>query len=174
MLTCFFLFRKLSEFRRCILRVQFPDRHIVQCVFLSGETVAQVKSFLAETVLSDGEKPFDLFITPPKTVLQESDTLLDAGCVPSAVVHVAGQCQIRDSVLEKKSNLPGAQSALREAALKRRQEQQGTSKEEAPSMERASSSVPALERSPPAQQMKTVPDAKSGSKVPKWFKSGKQ
>ena len=171
------IFRKLSEFRRCILRVQFPDRHIVQCVFLSGETVSQVKAFLRESILIPSESPFELFVTPPKTVLRDDDTLLDAGCVPSSVVYVDGKCQIREELLEKKSNLAGAQEALKEASLRRRQEREAEEGEQRNSggAPASSSTVESgMEREAPAQQKKTVPDTKSGNKVPKWLMRGKQ
>lgn len=48
--------RVLSEYRRCIVRVQLPSRHVAQLVLLSGQTVSALKEVLAAVFLDLKEK----------------------------------------------------------------------------------------------------------------------
>lgn len=64
---------------------------------------------------------FELFVVPPKRVLGDAETLLDAGCVPTALVHIssAQELALRAEALERLSNPAGAQKAIADAAIKR-------------------------------------------------------
>ena len=78
----------LVQYKRTVVRVQFPDRTVLQAAFLSGAKVGEVREFVRKFLRSDLPEGFDfeLFVAPPKKVLSDSSTLLDAGLVPMAVV----------------------------------------------------------------------------------------
>ena len=78
----------LQTYRKTVVRVQLPgrDRAVLQATFLSGQTIGDVAKFLRQ-FLADPRTDFELFVAPPRTVLADEETLLDAGCVPSANLH---------------------------------------------------------------------------------------
>ncbi|XP_068585100.1 tether containing UBX domain for GLUT4 isoform X2 [Cebidichthys violaceus] len=66
---------KMERYPKVVLRVQFPDRHVLQGFFRPLETVGAVRHFV-RSHLEDPQLSFYLFITPPKTILDDpSDTL---------------------------------------------------------------------------------------------------
>lgn len=78
---------KMERYPKVVLRVQFPDRHVLQGFFRPMETVGAVMHFV-RSHLEDPQLSFYLFITPPKTVLDDSsDTLFQADLFPGALVY---------------------------------------------------------------------------------------
>ncbi|KAJ3614741.1 hypothetical protein NHX12_018311 [Muraenolepis orangiensis] len=78
---------KMEQYPKVVLRVQFPDRHVLQGFFRPLETVAAVRKFV-KNYLEDPQLNFYLFITPPKTLLDESSvTLFQANLFPGALVY---------------------------------------------------------------------------------------
>ncbi|EFB24225.1 hypothetical protein PANDA_000693, partial [Ailuropoda melanoleuca] len=61
---------KLERYPKVVLRVLFPDRYILQGFFHPNETVGDLHAFV-RSHLGNPELPFCLFITPPKTVLDD-------------------------------------------------------------------------------------------------------
>nr|XP_021522011.1 tether containing UBX domain for GLUT4 isoform X2 [Aotus nancymaae] len=71
---------KLARYPKVALRVLFPDRYILQGFFRPSETVGDLRDFV-RSHLGRPELPFYLFITPPKTVLDDySCTLFQLLC----------------------------------------------------------------------------------------------
>ncbi|XP_034544505.1 tether containing UBX domain for GLUT4 [Notolabrus celidotus] len=78
---------KMERYPKVVLRVQFPDRHVLQGFFRPLETVGAVRQFV-RTHLEDPQLSFYLFITPPKTILNDSSaTLFQADLFPGALVY---------------------------------------------------------------------------------------
>ncbi|KAK0144055.1 Tether containing UBX domain for GLUT4 [Merluccius polli] len=78
---------KMERYPKVVLRIQFPDRHVLQGFFRPLETVAAVRKFV-RTYLQDPQLNFYLFLTPPKTILEESSvTLFQANLFPGALVY---------------------------------------------------------------------------------------
>uniref|UniRef100_A0A8C3YPU9 ASPSCR1 tether for SLC2A4, UBX domain containing n=1 Tax=Catagonus wagneri TaxID=51154 RepID=A0A8C3YPU9_9CETA len=78
---------KLQRYPKVVLRVLFPDRHILQGSFRPSETVGDLRDFV-RSHLSNPELPFHLFVAPPKTVLDDHTlTLFQASLFPAALVH---------------------------------------------------------------------------------------
>ncbi|RXN23010.1 tether containing UBX domain for GLUT4 [Labeo rohita] len=78
---------KLDRYPKVALRVQFPDRHILQGFFRPLETVAALKSFI-RSHLQDPQMEFYLFVAPPKTILDDPNvTLFQASLFPAALVY---------------------------------------------------------------------------------------
>ncbi|XP_037546158.1 tether containing UBX domain for GLUT4 [Nematolebias whitei] len=78
---------KMTKYPKVVLRVQFPDRYALQGFFRPLETVDAVRHFV-RSHLEDPQLSFYLFVTPPKTILNDpSATLLQADLFPGAVVY---------------------------------------------------------------------------------------
>uniref|UniRef100_A0A8D2F350 ASPSCR1 tether for SLC2A4, UBX domain containing n=1 Tax=Theropithecus gelada TaxID=9565 RepID=A0A8D2F350_THEGE len=71
---------KLERYPKVALRVLFPDRYVLQGFFRPSETVGDLRDFV-RSHLGNPELSFYLFITPPKTVLDDhTRTLFQVGC----------------------------------------------------------------------------------------------
>ncbi|XP_066471420.1 tether containing UBX domain for GLUT4 [Tiliqua scincoides] len=82
---------KLDRYSKVVLRVYFPDRHILQGFFNSSETVGALRAFV-KSHLEDPEIPFYLFIAPPRSILSDDSlTLFQANLFPAAVVHFGSE-----------------------------------------------------------------------------------
>ncbi|CAK7290232.1 Tether containing UBX domain for GLUT4 [Vulpes lagopus] len=82
---------KLERYPKVVLRVLFPDRYILQGFFRPNETVGDLRDFV-RSHLGNPELPFYLFITPPKTVLDDHTlTLFQANLFPAALVHLGAE-----------------------------------------------------------------------------------
>lgn len=82
---------KLERYPKVAVRVLFPDRYILQGFFRPSETVGDLRDFVRHH-LGNPEMPFYLFITPPKTVLDDHTlTLFQANLFPAALVHLGAQ-----------------------------------------------------------------------------------
>ncbi|XP_078509558.1 tether containing UBX domain for GLUT4 [Lissotriton helveticus] len=91
---------KLERYPKVVLRVLFPDRFILQGFFHPEETIRALKDFV-KSHLEDSSVPFYLFITPPRTLLNdESETFFQANLFPAAVVHFGSEV-VRDHYLKQ-------------------------------------------------------------------------
>ncbi|ALC45448.1 CG33722 [Drosophila busckii] len=77
---------KLNQYKDCVLRIQFPDRFVLQGMFKPHELLGKVEEFVREFLAQPSEQ-FHLFTIPPKKILPPSETLLELNCVPNAVLH---------------------------------------------------------------------------------------
>ncbi|KAH8310896.1 hypothetical protein KR044_003423 [Drosophila immigrans] len=77
---------KLNQYKDCVIRIQFPNRYVLQGIFKPHEPVSRVEDFVRE-FLSNPSEQFHLFTIPPKKVLPSSETLLELNCVPNAMLH---------------------------------------------------------------------------------------
>ncbi|XP_043924155.1 tether containing UBX domain for GLUT4 [Protopterus annectens] len=95
---------KMLRYPKVVLRVQFPDRYILQGFFQPTETVENVKEFVKQQLASP-DLSFYLFVTPPKIILEDMTvTLFQANLFPAAVVHfgspVKKHCYLKSELLE--------------------------------------------------------------------------
>ncbi|KAG8507539.1 Tether containing UBX domain for GLUT4 [Galemys pyrenaicus] len=73
------------------LRVQFPDRYVLQGFFCPNETVGDLRDFV-RSHLGNPDLPFYLFVAPPKTLLDDHTlTLFQANLFPAALVHFGAE-----------------------------------------------------------------------------------
>ncbi|NXK98048.1 ASPC1 protein, partial [Formicarius rufipectus] len=91
---------KLERYPKVVvLRVRFPDRHVLQGFFDPSETVGVLRDFV-RSHLADAELPFYLFVAPPRIILNdESLTLFEAKLFPTAVIHFGSE-ECRDCYLK--------------------------------------------------------------------------
>ncbi|NXS95991.1 ASPC1 protein, partial [Jacana jacana] len=66
---------KLERYPKVVLRVRFPDRHVLQGFFHPSETVGALRDFV-RSHLADADLPFYLFIAPPRIILNEESLTL--------------------------------------------------------------------------------------------------
>lgn len=77
---------KLNQYKDCVLRIQFPNRYVLQGIFKPHEPISRVEEFVRGFLVKSNEE-FHLFTIPPKKVLPANETLLELNCVPNAVLH---------------------------------------------------------------------------------------
>lgn len=53
------MLRKIAQYKNCVIRIQFPDRHVLQGMFKPIDAVSDVIEFI-KTYLDNPEKPFYL------------------------------------------------------------------------------------------------------------------
>lgn len=177
----------LARYKNTIIRIQFPDRHILQGIFKLHETVADVLGFV-DAYLEDRTAPVHLYTTPPKTILSPESSLVEAKCVPQAILHLGFDRDLKtDKVLksflyERLSNATGA-TELATRSRKQFNENTTASSSSTTSMETDSDAcLPADVNDASvaninANRLKnsnfrpsSVPAAVSDVKIPKWFK----
>ncbi|XP_063265197.1 tether containing UBX domain for GLUT4 isoform X2 [Prinia subflava] len=66
---------KLERYPKVVLRVHFPDRHVLQGFFHPTETVGVLRDFV-RSHLADAELPFYLFVAPPRIILNDESLTL--------------------------------------------------------------------------------------------------
>lgn len=160
----------LHKYNKCIVRIHFPNRLVLQTIFKSTETVLDVINFIRKYLI-DESLDFSLFTTPPKTILKPEETLLECGCVPSAMIHFS--CNMETDQLKpelKQKIVSGCQASIAAYLVRKeripnssnndtlRDEQPGTSKQ----LEDKNTKTAVLNK-----QNKTITNS---GKTPKWFK----
>ncbi|MCJ8737495.1 hypothetical protein PDJAM_G00024410 [Pangasius djambal] len=170
---------KMDRYPKVVLRIQFPDRLVLQGFFSPLETVAVLKQFV-RTHLQDPELPFYLFIAPPKTKLDDSSaTLFQANLFPAALVYfgsdVKTECYLRSDLVDgivsalqadeliagcmPRSPAPSSSSLPPEDSLNLHTESNGAPRSQ------ENPEDPSDEQSQAPKPVRTDP-----SKVPKWLK----
>ncbi|NXS06905.1 ASPC1 protein, partial [Neodrepanis coruscans] len=97
---------KLERYPKAIfvvLRVHFPDRHVLQGFFHPSETVGILRDFV-RSHLANAEMPFYLFVAPPRIILNDDSlTLFEAKLFPTAVIHFGSEecraCYLKSDLL---------------------------------------------------------------------------
>ena len=82
--------KRMSRFRKVLIRILFPDRMAIQGIFTPQSTVRNVQRFVRAALLDARNTRFHMFVVPPKMKLTNlDDTLWSQGFVPAALIHVA-------------------------------------------------------------------------------------
>lgn len=90
--------KKMSRFRKVLIRVRLPDRTAVQGTFTPSSTIRDVVKFVNSVLRNPKAVRFNLFVTPPKTVLKDLDaTLWSQGLVPAALINLGVESGPSDS-----------------------------------------------------------------------------
>ncbi|XP_033747071.1 tether containing UBX domain for GLUT4-like [Pecten maximus] len=172
---------KYSKYQRVVIRVQFPDKLVLQGLFKPKETVFQVHKFV-KSLLEDQKTPFYLYTSPPKCVLKDqSKTLILANLVPATLMYfgseVSKEHYLSAKLMEGMESRKVADDKLN-TCLPSSANPQGSEPVSGPSGASAGTSSGASGGAPrdrPRPKQNIQPS--SGGKepgVPKWFKSGKK
>jgi len=111
-----------NRYNSTTIRIQFPNRYVLQGVFTPNETIETIIEFVQQ-YLQNPQIDFYLFETPPKKIMSNELSLFDAKCVPSGTLHFG--CRetqanyLKDDILKQVSSA----RALRKQAAKDRQQQ---------------------------------------------------
>ncbi|XP_076001897.1 tether containing UBX domain for GLUT4 [Genypterus blacodes] len=169
---------KMDRYPKVVLRIQFPDRHVLQGFFRPLETVASVRDFV-KSHLEDPRLHFYLFTTPPKTILSDtSATLFQANLFPGALVYFGSDAQT-DSYLKselRESCVSSLQANETIASCMLRSPEPSFSPMDPedplpPAEPIAHASGPTQdEHDPSANGQATKPTRSDPGKVPKWLK----
>ncbi|CAI5727246.1 unnamed protein product [Hyaloperonospora brassicae] len=82
--------KRKRVFQTTLIRVQFPDRAVMQATFHPSETIQDVMDHVVECL--DGQfqaSKFYLYVTPPTQKLVASKTLLELNLVPAALTYLS-------------------------------------------------------------------------------------
>lgn len=155
------ILNQLATYKNCAIRIQLPNRYVIQTKFSTVDTIGAVMDFVKE-FLAKPDMKFYLFLTPPKVILDKDLTLVESKCVPSALLHFGTEESFSDilkpEIYEKLSSGSGASRVLL-SANKFEEEMFG----EASTSE---SSKPAV----PKNFMESKVSSKPSGTIPKWFK----
>jgi tether containing UBX domain for GLUT4 len=155
------ILNQLATYKNCAIRIQLPNRHVIQTKFSTVETVGAVMDFVKEFLVNP-EINFYLFLTPPKTILEKDLTLVESHCVPSALLHFGTEENVTDILkpefYEKLSSGSGASRVLL------------SSKSDVSQGEASTSGELTAKPSVPKNFMESKSSAKPSGTIPKWFK----
>ncbi|XP_040892314.1 tether containing UBX domain for GLUT4 isoform X2 [Toxotes jaculatrix] len=169
---------KLDRYPKVVLRVQFPDRHVLQGFFRPLETVGAVRHFV-RSHLEDPQLSFYLFITPPKTILSNpSATLFQADLFPGALVYFGSDVKtdfyIKRELLESSVSALQANESVASCMLHSptcSSSSVGSDEPLPPPEQTADTSRSTQdERDPSARTQAAKPTRSDPGKVPKWLK----
>jgi UBX domain len=80
--------KKMSRFRKVLIRVRLPDRTSIQGTFVPQSRVRDVIKFVRDALRDPTAVAFHLFVVPPKQILTDLDaTLWSQGLVPAALIN---------------------------------------------------------------------------------------
>lgn len=188
---------KLNRYKKAIIRIEFPDRHVLQGTFMPTETIGAVMDFV-RPYLASPKIDFVLceclslefnsllmhglnFVfynfsdtTPPKVILSQDERLFEAQCVPSAILHFganeATTKYLNDDTLERISS---PKACLKIALSDRGLNQTAggpVSTEELVGHSKTGISNGVRRPNPDAFTVSSASIAQDDVKAPKWFK----
>ncbi|XP_041073094.1 tether containing UBX domain for GLUT4 isoform X2 [Carcharodon carcharias] len=166
---------KTERYPKVVVRVQFPDRYVLQGFFRPLETVEALIEFV-KMHLMDPEISFYLFKTPPKVLLDDpTATLFEANLFPAALVHFGSEvrmdCYIREEFLKSPTSLSQADltvtSCIPRFAIPSTSSLTSEAAFQPPAKGKEEDEV---KKQPVTNVASSRPVQADPSKVPKWFK----
>jgi len=164
------MLQRLNRYTKTVVRIQFPDRLVVQAVFNHSDSIQTVMDFLRQ-FLDPPDVQFQLYTAPPKSVLRPESTMIEAKLTPRALVYF-GQVPLSDRNNFLKPSLMSRLTSPKlasEAALHYRRKEENI-EEDSTKETISTQSEPSTSSN---QSNLSSTSKKSGSKsdkVPKWFK----
>ncbi|XP_018600971.2 tether containing UBX domain for GLUT4 [Scleropages formosus] len=170
---------KMERYPKVVVRIQFPDRHVLQGFFRPLETVGALKQFV-RSHLADPQTSFYLFIAPPKTNLDDPDaTLFQANLFPAALVYFGSDvktgCYLQRQLLESSVSALQADEAITSCMPRSPAPASAAALSEEPFPFPAAQSEPtglrgAGDEQPEPDSEAPKPVRTDSGKVPKWLK----
>ncbi|XP_067120877.1 tether containing UBX domain for GLUT4 [Centruroides vittatus] len=113
---------QLLSYKFSIIRIYFPDRFVLQGIFLPTETIGDVMKFVRK-FLNRENTDFYLYLTPPKRILSLDAVLYQEKLVPAAILHFGsddnGTSYLQDWVREKVSSPDAAKYTAQLSRVKK-------------------------------------------------------
>ncbi|KAG7460197.1 hypothetical protein MATL_G00218720 [Megalops atlanticus] len=175
------MLKKMERYPKVTLRIQFPDRHILQGFFRPLETVDALRHFVRGH-LADPQQCFNLFTAPPRHNLDDpTATLFQANLFPTALVYfssdVQTDCYLQKQLLESRVSVLEAERARTRCTPGSLTPSSTSAVLEGPFPPPAASNTPANQQSTAARRpgLRTNSQAPNPlrtdpSKVPEWLK----
>jgi len=82
--------KKWAKYKKCFIRIRFPDRTELQATFGPLEKPAVLYAFISESLREENRNvEFHIYTIPPKTIINsDKDTnFRDLGFLPAALIH---------------------------------------------------------------------------------------
>ncbi|XP_072098424.1 tether containing UBX domain for GLUT4 isoform X1 [Mobula birostris] len=166
---------KTERYPKVVLRVQFPDRHVLQGFFRPLETVGALMEFV-KMHLKDPDISFYLFKTPPKELLSDpAVTLFQANLFPAALVHFGSEvrmdCYLCEEFVKAPSSVSQADLAVTSCIPRCSTPSTSSLTSEAACQPLASRGEDdEMRRAPTTNAASSKPVPTDPNKVPKWLK----
>ncbi|XP_072318872.1 tether containing UBX domain for GLUT4 [Eucyclogobius newberryi] len=162
---------KMQRYPKVVLRIQFPDRHVLQGFFRPMETVGVLRQFVGSH-LEDPQLSFYLFITPPKTILKDTSvTLYQADLFPGALVYFGSDVKtdtyLKAELLDTSVSASQANESIASILPSQTPSSSTQDQEPVPSPDQHMDTSGPSQEDSPSQRPKPRPDP---GKVPKWLK----
>lgn len=155
---------KLDKYPKVVLRVQFPDRYVLQGFFGPLETVGCVRHFV-KSHLENPHQKFYLFTTPPKTIVDNPlATLFQADLFPNVLMYF-GSDDKADFYM-KRELLDSSISAWQAKACF----SSGSDDTPLPSAQKSDTGESTVEQQATSSHIKDKTARCGSDKLPKWFK----
>ena len=166
-----------------MIRVQLPDRNVIQGFYLPGVELNEVISNLRRYLRLP--EPIELFITPPKQVLDPKENLLDLDLVPAALIYLSTKNKeksfLKEEILNKVSNATGAEQVLSEGRVLKKDFKYESIESEPVQVSggsisgsaSGSGSVMKADQSAIKRPTTSNSDKSGNTKMPRWFKPSK-
>ncbi|KAK3091799.1 hypothetical protein FSP39_022712 [Pinctada imbricata] len=163
---------RYSQYDTVVIRVQFPDKHVLQGLFRPKETVFAVQKFV-KGHLEDKNLDFYLYTAPPKTVLKDRTlSLIEAKLAPASVVYF-GSTTEKDHYLAE--NILGTLESRSKAdeIVEKSLSKSGTDDSSKVDYEKPGPS--SIQKPKPKPKQENSSSSGSGKQpgAPKWFVMGK-
>jgi hypothetical protein len=71
------------------IRINFPDGTHLHAKFLPTETISAVRAIIKSSFKSNSQYDFELYVAPPRRLLNDNNSLEEEELVPAAKVHVS-------------------------------------------------------------------------------------
>ncbi|XP_054288047.1 tether containing UBX domain for GLUT4 [Macrosteles quadrilineatus] len=162
------MLQRLHSYTKTVLRIQFPDRLVLQAVFNHSDNVQTVVEFIKQ-FLHSPDVQFQLYTAPPKCVLKPESTLVEAKLTPRALVYFGAIPTSEETTFLKPSYLTSLTSPKQasEAALHYRRKENADEVKMEESVKDSEPSSSTKESKLPSTSKTSGPKS---NKVPKWFK----
>ncbi|CAG9793879.1 unnamed protein product [Diatraea saccharalis] len=147
--------QRLESYKNVVVRIQFPDRIILQGVFMPTDKIQNVIEFI-KTHLQTPERQFHIFTTPLKETLDPNMTLIEAKFVPCVLMHFKWTDEQGEDTYLKAEIYTKKTSSDAAGIL--------ASKYRAPNRRK-------LEDAAGSTKTNQTPSSSKSSKMPKWFKT---
>ncbi|CAO1410097.1 unnamed protein product [Diamesa tonsa] len=162
------ILNQLSLYKMCSLRIKFPNRLVIQTRFATITKIEEVKEFV-RSFLVDPAMEFDLYVTPPKTILEPELTLIEAQLVPSALIHIG--CELQDNKYIKAEYFEKLSSGFAALSILNIAEEEDNAAGPSTSQEASGSGSLSNKKPVPNNFLPSSASAAEASgKLPKWFK----
>jgi len=82
--------KKWAKYKKCFIRIRFPDRTELQATFGPLEKPAALYTFISESLREENRNvEFHIYTIPPKSIISsnEDTNFRDLGLLPAALVH---------------------------------------------------------------------------------------